>query len=178
MISRAFLPLALLIADGLAQTPQAADVVIRSSAREVLLDVVVRDARGKLVTNVKPEEIAVYENGVRQDVRVVRLVAGSEVRIEDERQAAEAKADAAPPAQPVPRSPLNPLRTVNVVCLVLNDITASDNDIFGSSLIAPTRAVAFGAARKFMDNQTPSQHVHRHLHPGLERTEADLPVLQ
>ena len=35
MISRVFLPLALPIANGLAQTPQAADVVIRSSAREV-----------------------------------------------------------------------------------------------------------------------------------------------
>jgi hypothetical protein len=59
MISRAFLPLALLIANGLAQTPQAADVVIRSSAREVLLEVVVRDAHGKLATNLKPDEIAI-----------------------------------------------------------------------------------------------------------------------
>ena len=91
MISHVFLPLALLTANGLAQTPQASDVVIRSSAREVLLDVVVRDAHGKLVTNLKPEEMAVYEDGVRQDVRSFRLVAGSEVRIEDERQAAEAK---------------------------------------------------------------------------------------
>src|ERR1035441_4468573 len=121
MISRAFLPLALLIATGLAQTPQAPDVVIRSSAREVLLDLVVRDAHGKLVTNLKPEEVAVYEDGVRQDVRSFRPVTGSEVRIEDERQAAEAKAAAAP-AAPAARPALNPLRTVNVVCLVLNDI--------------------------------------------------------
>ena len=95
MISRAFLPLALLIANGLAQTPQAPDVVIRSSAREVLLDLVVRDAHGKLVTNLKPGEVAVYEDGVRQDVRSFRLVAGSEVRVEDEKQAAEAQAAAA-----------------------------------------------------------------------------------
>ena len=92
MISRAFLPLVLLAAIGLAQTPQAPDVVIRSSVREVLLDVVVHDAHGKLVTNLKPEDITVYEDGVRQDVRAFRLVAGSEVRVEDERQAAEAKA--------------------------------------------------------------------------------------
>src|ERR1035438_3801459 len=98
MISRAFLPLALLIASGLAQTPQAPDVVFRSSAREVLLDLVVRDAHGKLVTNLKPEEIAIYEDGLRQDVRSFRLVAGAEVRVEDEKQAAEAKATAAPAA--------------------------------------------------------------------------------
>src|ERR1039458_7558515 len=155
MISRAFLPLALLIANGLAQTPQAPDVVIRSSAREVLLDLVVRDAHGKLVTNLKPEEVAVYEDGVRQDVRSFRPVAGSEVRIEDERQAAEAKAggtqaDAASPTAPAARPALNPLRTVNVVCLVLNDITAASP---GDSLMDPTRPFAFDTARKFINNQ-------------------------
>ena len=92
MISRAFLPLALLTANGLAQAPHASDVVIRSSAREVLLDLIVRDAHGKLVTNLKPEDVTVYEDGVRQDVRSFRLVAGSEVRVEDEKQAAEANA--------------------------------------------------------------------------------------
>jgi VWFA-related protein len=160
MKSPAVLLLAMLIGNGLAQAP---DVVIRSNAREVLLDVVVRDARGHLVTNLKPEDIAVYEDGVRQDVRAFRLVAGSEVRMEDERQAAEAKvartqaagtqANAEPPTKPPARPPLNPLRTVNVVCLILNDINAVDNDITGSSLVAPTRTFAFNAARKFIDNQ-------------------------
>jgi VWFA-related protein len=145
MISRTFLPLALLIANGLAQTPPAPDVVIRSNAREVLLDVVVRDAHGKLVTNLKPQDIAVFEDGVRQDVSSFRLVAGSEVRIEDEKQAAEAQA--APGTTPTPapapatRPPVNPLRTVNVVCLILNDLNAD------------TRAFAFTAARGFVDKE-------------------------
>jgi VWFA-related protein len=152
MIRRAFLPLAMLVGNGLAQAPE---VVIRSSAREVLLDVVVRDAHGHLVNNLKPEEVAVYEDGVRQDVRSFRLVAGGEVRIEDERQAAEAKAArtqaaAEPPTAPAARPPLNPLRTVNVVCLVLNDITAASP---GDSLMDPTRPFAFDTARKFIDNQ-------------------------
>ena len=153
MKSRAILLLAMLIGNGLAQAP---DVVIRSNAREVLLDVVVRDAHGRLVTNLKPEDIAVYEDGVPQDVRAFRLVAGSEVRIEDERQAAEAKAAAASAGAPVPpaaRPPLNPLRTVNVVCLILNDITATNGDPTGNDLKAPTRTFAFNAARKFIDNQ-------------------------
>jgi len=139
----------MLIGNGLAQAP---DVVIRSSVREVLLDVVVRDAHGKLVSNLKPEDLAVYEDGVRQDVSSFRLVAGSEVRIEDERQAAEAKAAATPPV-PAARPPLNPLRTVNIVCLVFNDISTVDNDISGMIYTAPTRTFAFQAARKFIDNQ-------------------------
>jgi VWFA-related protein len=142
MISRTFLPLALLIASGSAQTPQAPDVVIRSNAREVLLDLIVRDAHGKLVNNLKPQDITVFEDGVRQDVRSFRLVAGSEVRVEDERQAAEAKAAATTTASaPVARPPVNPLRTVNVVCLILNDLNAD------------TRAFAFEAARKFVDKE-------------------------
>lgn len=54
---------------GLARPP---DVVIRRSAREVLLDVVIRDAHGKLVTNLQQGDVAVYEDGVRQDVRCYR----------------------------------------------------------------------------------------------------------
>jgi len=160
MLSPTFLTLALLIANGVGQTPQAPEVVIRSSVREVLLDVVVRDAHGKLVTNLKPEEMTVYENGVRQDVRAFRLVAGSEVRMEDERQAAEAKAAVtqtagtqaavASPTAPQARPPVNPLRTVNVVCLVLNDLTAASP---GQSLANPTRPLAFEAARKFINNE-------------------------
>ncbi len=69
-------------------TSPGLDNAIRSTVREVLLDVVVRNARGHLVTDLKPGEVTVYEDGVRQIVRAFRLVAGSEVRIEDEKQAA------------------------------------------------------------------------------------------
>jgi VWFA-related protein len=132
-------PVALLIGTGLAQTP---DVVIRSSAREVLLDVLVRDAHGRLVTNLKPGEVSVYEDGVRQDMRSFRLVAGSEVRIEDEKQAAEAQRAGSQTVQTdAPRQQVNPLRTVNVVCLILNDLNPE------------TRGFAFESARKFVNEE-------------------------
>ena len=132
-------PVVLLFGTGFAQAP---DVVIRSSVREVLLDVVVRDAHGHLITNLKPGEVTVYEDGVRQDVRSFRLVAGSEVRIEDAKQAVEAQAAPASPTAPkTPRPPVNPLRTVNVVCLILNDLNPD------------TRAFAFDSARKFVNQE-------------------------
>jgi VWFA-related protein len=143
MISHAFVSMALLVGSGLAQNAQAPEVVIRSSAREVLLDVVVRDAHGKLVTNLKPDDIVVYEDGVRQDVRSFRLVAGSEVRMADQRQEAEAQAAAATAPAPAPpvRPPVNPLRIVNLVSLILNDLDTC------------TRALAFESARKFVDQE-------------------------
>ena len=42
--------------------------VIRSTAQEVLLDVVARDKKERLIRNLKPEEIRVLEDGVPQKV--------------------------------------------------------------------------------------------------------------
>ena len=118
----------------------AGNVVIRSSVREVLLDVVVRNKHGKPVTDLKPEQVAVYEDGVRQNVRSFRLVKGGEVRAEDEKEAEEAKAPPETAASPG-RARLNPLRTVNLVCLVF------------SGLNAETRDLARQAAREFVNNE-------------------------
>src|SRR5579872_2103226 len=121
------------------QTTPDANVVLRSSTHEVLLEVVVRDAHGRLVNKIDPAQVAVYEDGVRQDIRSFRLVQGREVRAEDEKQMAQAAA-ATGAGNSMPPS-LNPLRTVNVVCLVLNDLTPE------------TRAFAFEAARKFVNQE-------------------------
>ncbi len=134
----------LLIATSIAQ--QAIDpTVFQSQAREVLLEVVVRDAHGKLVTKVDPSQVTVYEDGVRQDIKSFRLVPGREARAEYEKLAATPAAateGAAPtPTAPARRPVSNPLRTVNVVCLILNDINPE------------TRAFAFTAAKKFVDKE-------------------------
>lgn len=123
-------------------TNPGGDNVIRSTVREVLLDMVVRNAHGRLVTDLKPGEVTVYENGVRQNVRAFRLVAGSEVRIEDQKQAAEVQAAGGRlPGSNAARPPFNPLRSVNVVCLILNDLNPE------------TRAFAFDSARKFVNEE-------------------------
>jgi VWFA-related protein len=142
MRTRTVLSAILLIGTAFAQQSiPDSKAVIRSSTREVLLEVGVRDAHGKLVTKIDPEKVSVYEDGVRQEIRSFRLVQGREVRVEDEKQAAEAPAvkQVAPGVNP--RPPFNPLRTVNVVCLVLNDLTPD------------TRAFAFEAAKKFVNNE-------------------------
>ena len=51
---------------------------IRATAGEVLLDMVVRDKHHKLVTDLRAEDVEVYEDGVRQDVKHFRLVEGGE----------------------------------------------------------------------------------------------------
>ena len=121
------------------------DVVIKTSAREVLLDVGVRDGHGKMVTNLKAEDFTVYEDGVRQPVRSFRPVNGSAALSEEQKQTAETPATVAPgAAQPA----LNPLRAVNVVCLILHDLSAGTGET-GQN----TQALAFESARHFVNNE-------------------------
>src|ERR1035441_689534 len=89
-------------------------VVIKTSAREVLLDVGVRDAHGKMVTNLKAEDFTVYEGGVRQPVRSFRLVNGSAALSEEQKQTAETPAAAATVGPGAAQPALNPIGRAHV----------------------------------------------------------------
>lgn len=52
---------------------------IQTSVEEVLLDVIVRDRHGKMVHNLTPDQIQVFEDGNPQPIRSFRLVEGSAV---------------------------------------------------------------------------------------------------
>ena len=70
-------PLALLCAIASAQqAPQTP--LVKSTAEEVILDIVVRDKKGKPVTDLKPEELTVSDDGNKQTLTSFRLVRGAE----------------------------------------------------------------------------------------------------
>ncbi len=81
---------------------------VKAAVEEVLLDIVVRDKKGKPVTDIKPEELTVTDNGVRQSVISFRLVAGLEAISRD---GATAKLD-----------PLRQLRLVTLAFEPLGEI--------------------------------------------------------
>jgi VWFA-related protein len=140
----AFLSMLLLAGLSSAQVKNGAgepNTIIRSSVREVLLEVSVRDARGRMVTKLDPSQVTVYEDGVRQTLRSFRLVTGREVHGQEDKPSEKTAAQAPGEAVYNGGSPLNPLRTVNAICLVLNDLDAD------------TRAFAFDAASKFVKNE-------------------------
>lgn len=99
-----------------AKEAQDSQAVIRTGVAEVLLDVVVRDKRGRLVRNLKPEDLEIYENGVRQDIRAFRL-AGVERRRSEKSQPALAQSKPAP----VAARPMS-LRAVNLLCFVFHNL--------------------------------------------------------
>lgn len=104
--------------------------VIHTTTREVLLDLVVRDKHHHAVTNLRPEEVEVYEDGVRQSVRVFRNIQGTE-QLETERTVDGIRIVKAPVKSPkgsdTPKSgddlhPLNSMRQVNFVSVVFAEI--------------------------------------------------------
>jgi VWFA-related protein len=61
-----------------AQAPQSSPpTTIKSSAEEVLLDVVVRDKKGHLLSDLKPEDFRVFDNGAEKKIVSFRLVQGA-----------------------------------------------------------------------------------------------------
>lgn len=85
---------------------------IRVSSTEVALDMVVRNKKGRQVKNLKPADIEIYEDGVRQQVLSFRLVPGRE----------EQRREAANPPKPGAVGASTPLREVNTVCIVFHNI--------------------------------------------------------
>ncbi len=82
---------------------------VKVNVDEVLLDLVVRDKKGKPVTDLKPDDITVTDGGAKQNILSFRLVRGSE---------AVSVTGAA--------TPLDPLRQIRLVTLAFEPISAPD----------------------------------------------------
>ena len=63
-----------------AQPPAPAkdQTTIKTNVDEVLMDIVVRDKKGKPVYDVKPGDVTVTDNGVKQKLSSFRMVQGGE----------------------------------------------------------------------------------------------------
>ncbi|HEY3440644.1 MAG TPA: VWA domain-containing protein [Paludibaculum sp.] len=104
--------------------PQAPpDTVIRTTAQEVLLDLVVRDKRANLIRDLKPEEVEVYEDGVKQTIRVFHSFT-DKAQLNEEVTAGQAMAA----GQTARTRTLNPMRQVNLVSLVFNSMGPRSRD--------------------------------------------------
>ncbi|HEX4946570.1 MAG TPA: VWA domain-containing protein [Blastocatellia bacterium] len=97
-----------------AQAPsQTGDQSLKLSAKEVLLDVIARDKKGRNVRDLKPEDIEVYEDGVRQSLTSFRLI-----------ETPVAATNAHPTSFPV-----DPARPVNLVTMVFDNLDNSSRKL-------------------------------------------------
>ena len=81
----------------------------KTNVDEVLLDLVVRDKKGKPIADLKPEEVAITDNGVRQSILSFRLVRGAEAISSTGASA-----------------PLDPFRQIRLVTLAFDPLSSPD----------------------------------------------------
>jgi len=60
--------------------PAETGPAIRVTTTEVLLDLIVRDKRGRQVKNLKPGDVEIYEDGVRQQILSFRAAGSHEAQ--------------------------------------------------------------------------------------------------
>ena len=97
----------------LAQAPPPQTPTIRTGAEEVMLDVIARDKKGQPVTDLSPDDLEIYDNGVRRTIKSFRLVEGTQAIVSN-----EPAANGQPPRQSTQK--LNPLQQVRLVTLIFN----------------------------------------------------------
>ncbi len=112
--------------------PTDPGLTIRQSVQEVLLEVTVRDAHGRVVKNLKPADLQIFEDGVRQDIRSFKFV-----QAQTEGKGKNATGQIAP----TPAAAANPLRAVNLICIVF------------ANLDAFTKQYAVNAVKDFLKSQ-------------------------
>lgn len=121
---------------GLAQQQQQA--TIKATSQEVLLDLVVRDKKGHLVKDLKPEEITVTDAGAAQRIRSLRLRSGAEISTVQASMASGGESQAVVSTAPAP--PVNPLRDVRVVTFAFDPLPGANFN--NERLSGPTPAEA------------------------------------
>jgi VWFA-related protein len=110
--------------------PQKADneQVVKIRSTEVLLDLIVRDKKGEVIRDLKPEEIEVYEDGSKQPISAVRLrefTGGISPRESGEKDNSE------------PRKPtFDPSRPLMLVSLVFENLDLNGRDLVRRSAMS------------------------------------------
>src|SRR5208337_470277 len=115
-----------LLAQNAAQSaPQAeSGPTIHATVNEVALDLVVRDKKGRLVKNLKPGDVEIYEDGVLQEIRSLRLVAGeapvqpAQPAPQPDRQPGAEQPETAEPVRPLAM----PLHGLELICIVFHQL--------------------------------------------------------
>ncbi|MEO8648628.1 MAG: VWA domain-containing protein, partial [Acidobacteriota bacterium] len=120
-----------------AVTPTPDTDVVRISTTLIQIDATVTDARGKVVTDLKPGDFEIFENGKLQKITSFSFVSNAKTT-----GIAEPKA-AAIPGIPPPPITLRPEQVRRTIALVVDDITLSFESVY----------YVRRALKKFVDEQ-------------------------
>src|SRR5688572_25225593 len=96
--------------------------VVKVSTSIIQIDVTVTDNRGRTITDLRRDEVEIYENGVKQDINGFSFVANLQPAKEKEK-----KVDKKDPKANIPEPPLvlRPHQVRRTIALVVDDLTLS-----------------------------------------------------
>ncbi|HKX84278.1 MAG TPA: VWA domain-containing protein [Pyrinomonadaceae bacterium] len=92
--------------------------VVKISTNLVQIDVTVTDRKGKAISDLRPEEIEIYQNGVKQPISHFSFVS-------DVRERVETKQPPDKPGVVLPPPPVRPENVRRTIALVVDDLTLS-----------------------------------------------------
>ncbi|MEP7076097.1 MAG: VWA domain-containing protein [Acidobacteriota bacterium] len=98
------------------------DDVVKISTALIQVDVTVTDAKGKVIPDLKPEDVEIYENGQKQKISHFSFIAAAQQAIKTD-QSKEAKA--VKDAIPLPTAKLRTDQIRRTVALVVDDLSLS-----------------------------------------------------
>ncbi len=99
-------------------TPPDDNDVVKISTKLIQVDVSITDKKGKIVRDLRRDEIEIYQNGKKQDLNTFSFI--SNIRETPE----EIKAKAIP-GVPLPPTPVTPANVKRTIALVVDDLTLS-----------------------------------------------------
>ena len=145
--------------------------VVKITTSLIQVDVTVTDSRGRVITDLKPEELEIYENGKKQPISNFSFVSNVRERVEKQNRVEKN-------APVIPTTPLKEESVRRTVALVVDDLTLSfestyyvrqalkrfvDEQMQEGDLVAIIRAGAgIGALQQFTSDK-------RMLHAAIEK---------
>ncbi len=117
-------------------TPSEKDDVVKITTALIQIDVTVTDKRGRVVTDLRRDEIEIYENGKKQDVSGFNFISNVRETVEKPKETKDK-----PPV--LPPSPVKPEQVRRTIALVVDDLTLSFESTYHVRR----------ALRKFVDEQ-------------------------
>ena len=116
--------------------------VVKISTNLIQVDVTVTDANGKIITDLKPEEIEIYENGKKQPITNLSFVSSGRPTA-DERTTSIKSGDKIPLPPPPQTAAVTQASVRRTIAIVIDDLSMSWESVY----------YARRAAKKFVDEQ-------------------------
>lgn len=101
-------------------TPSDDSDVVKISTNLIQVDVTVTDRKGNVIRDLNPEEVEIYQNGVKQDISHFTFISSEKERTETQPVPEKGK-----PVRVLPPAPVRPENVRRTIALVVDDLTLS-----------------------------------------------------